>query len=367
MTEKKNPYRVGIIGGGKKAYGHARGYEWHPRTQVVAVADTDPENLKLFADTFKIPGYANYQDMLAKEKIDIAAPILPVTPNPSVVIGCAKAGVKAIYCEKPIAAKLSDADAMVAECKKRNIVFAGGDAYINIPEHWKVLELIKSGELGRVQSINLYQATDEISGGGCQGLSALRRFAFDAPTDWVTGWCGGDPKSDDDQNMGGVVQFSNGVTGFIHNKNVGKDGIEVLCEKGYYTSSWDSGHLFRTGSKRNQYVEDAHFFDEFGGTDGWLTPSGRRQKGGMVSLIDAMEHGKPLRCSGENLRDVLEIAIALRESHRRGFAAVKLPLPDRSLTLNAAKGRMLNKKEVYGKDWYAPVIARAASGTAKGD
>ena len=72
----------------------------NPLTEVVAFADTDPENLELYCEYYGVPGYSDYREMLEKEQIDIAAPILPVRPNPEVVIGCAEAGVKAILCEK---------------------------------------------------------------------------------------------------------------------------------------------------------------------------------------------------------------------------------------------------------------------------
>ena len=59
--------------------------------------------------------------------LDIAAPILPVKPNPGVVIDCARAGVKAIYCEKPMAASLDEADRMpVEETSSRGIALAFG-------------------------------------------------------------------------------------------------------------------------------------------------------------------------------------------------------------------------------------------------
>ena len=76
-------YRVGIIGGGRKGSQHARAYVLNPLTDVVAIADTDPENLELFCGRFNVPGYSDYKEMLEKEQIDIAAPILPVTPNPA--------------------------------------------------------------------------------------------------------------------------------------------------------------------------------------------------------------------------------------------------------------------------------------------
>ena len=82
-------YRVGLIGAGRKGTQHARAYMLDPRAEVVAVADGDPENLALFQKRTGVPGYADYREMLAKEEIDIAAPILPVSANAAGVIGCA--------------------------------------------------------------------------------------------------------------------------------------------------------------------------------------------------------------------------------------------------------------------------------------
>lgn len=357
--EKDSIYRVGLIGCGRKGHGHARGYFGNPRTEIVAAADPDADNMKLFLDRFPVNGYSDYHEMLAAEEIDIAAPILPVQPNPQVVLDCAAAGVKAIYCEKPMAASLAESDAMVAACAERGIAFAAGDAYRNMPQHWKVKRLIDSGELGDVQSINLYQSTDEISGGGCQGLSVMRLFAGDAEVDRVTGWCTGDPHSDEDQGMGGHVRFKNGIDGFIHNKRTPKEGIEVLCSRGVYHSNWFGGRLWRGVAFEDQ-TEDLAFFDEYGGTTGWMEPSGMRQRGGIESIIASLDTGIEPRCSGDNMRKVLEMAIGLRESHRNDFAPIRFPLQDRTLRIIPDKSRYLNKKEAMGEDWYAGQIQAAA-------
>src|SRR5262249_37192278 len=160
----------------------------------------------------------------------------PVKPNPSVVIGCAESGsgLKAIFCEKPMATSLEEADRMVEACRSRGILFAAGDMYRNYPQLWKARAMIDAGELGAVESMNLYQATDEISGGGCQGLSVMRMFARDSEVDWVTGWVKGDPASDEDQGAGGYVRFKNGIECFIHSNRGAKQGIEVLCSKGVF-------------------------------------------------------------------------------------------------------------------------------------
>ena len=51
----------------------------------------------------------------------------------------------------------------------------------------------------------------------------------------------------------------------------------------------------------------------------------------VEDLINAIENGTSPKCSGEDGREALEVAIALRESHRRGCVKVELPVEDRSL------------------------------------
>jgi len=70
-------------------------------------------------------------------------------------------------------------------------------------------------------------------------------------------------------------------------------------------------------------------------------------------LIDAMETGRPPRCSGEDGLKALEIGIAIRESHRRGGVKLELPLEDRSL--------MIMSSETIGDD--IPKRVRREQGT----
>ena len=62
-------YRVGVIGAGRKGTQHARAYDLNPRSEVVAVADTDEENRERFRERFGVPGYADYREMLEQEEI----------------------------------------------------------------------------------------------------------------------------------------------------------------------------------------------------------------------------------------------------------------------------------------------------------
>ena len=55
--------------------------------------------------------------------------------------------------------------------------------------------------------------------------------------------------------------------------------------------------------------------------------------GQVKDAIECIETGKTPNCSGDMGRHLLEIAIAIRESHRLGNVRVDLPLADRGLAL----------------------------------
>jgi predicted dehydrogenase len=57
----------------------------------------------------------------------------------------------------------------------------------------------------------------------------------------------------------------------------------------------------------------------------------------VLDLIECLETGKQPTCSGEDGRAALEIALALRESHRHGGRRIDLPLADRSLAIRSAE------------------------------
>jgi hypothetical protein len=54
-------------------------------------------------------------------------------------------------------------------------------------------------------------------------------------------------------------------------------------------------------------------------------------------LLEAVEQGRPPRCSGDDGLAALEVAMALRESHRRGGVKVELPVADRSLAIHSSE------------------------------
>ena len=345
-------YKVGFIGCGLMAMHHASAYYLNPQTEIVAASDVDNDNLELFCKRFDVSNYyLNYQDMLENETLDIIAPILPVKNNPNAVINSAQTQVKGIYCEKPIASKLSDADQMVDECDKNGIIFACGDAMRNYPQLSKALEFIKEGGLGKIKSINAYEPTNEISGGGCQTLSVVQMFAFDSKIETVIGWMD-DPLSDNDQSMGGYIKFTNGIECFLNNKESVKKGIEVIGTEGiFYHAGWNNfsiskkdpdGYLREINYNLPTVSQSNH---QLTNRIGNLYNPGFRTTESINSFVSSIDTGEPLRCPGFVMRNSLEIAIALRESARQNNLPISMPLINRSQNLYPVIGRLENKKE----------------------
>jgi len=357
VADKSFKYRVGVVGCGRKGTVHARSFDTNPLAKVVAGADPDKENLDIFTKRFNCPGYSSYQEMLQKEKIDIVLAILPVSPNPSVVIGCAEMGVKAIQCEKPMAASLADADRMVEVCRKNNVKLAVGDLDRNITHYHKAMEYIRSGAIGEVQSIIVSNGAGvELAGGGIQQFSLARLFAGDVDAAWAIGWVNGDPNTELDMGGSGIVRFVNGVEAFFTKESTAKYGYEVLCTKGTFYADGQRAYLWKTkeGAHRRSgnYVEPVEgvlptigLYENRGTYDaeGWRYFP--RNNDTAASLVEALDKGIEPRANGDNGRKALELAIAFRESARLGHVPVRLPLPNRNIRMVPAPTRMGNKKE----------------------
>ena len=362
---QKRKWRVAQIGCGQKGTSHARAHVLVGRSEIVAAADRDAENLELFCKRFNVPGYTSYEELLSKEQdIDIASAILSSGNNHDAVVACARAGVKAIQSEKPIAQSLADADHMVEECRSRGVWYACGDVERNWSYYWKAREILESGELGEVQSINYFS----VSPGrwDVQGISLMRMFAFDADVDWAIGWVHKDQVSDHDTGgYAGHVRFTNGIDGYLHRKPSARVGFEVLCDRGLFRSDMRFMHMWKAEEdpdrpSRSVLTEMDGLFptESFQGItvgdyddEGWRHP-GTRCLHTINALIDSVEQGIEPRGNGDNGRKALEITIALRESHRRGHTPVQLPLEDRDQTMILGRGGPLDKKPVYGREKY---------------
>lgn len=150
------PVRVGIVGQGRSGWGiHAALLKELPEHyQVVAVSDPLADRCKEAVATFGCAAYLTIEELLADPAIElvvVAPPTFLHTPN---TIQALEAG-KAVVCEKPMAANLSDADRMIETARRTGSLLTVFQNRRYDPDMVKVRQVIESGVLGRIVQIKL--------------------------------------------------------------------------------------------------------------------------------------------------------------------------------------------------------------------
>ncbi len=141
--------RLGIIGCGDMGFWHARNLNKMKETEIVASSDINSDNLKRFTNEFKIKySFSDYTQILDIKEIEGVLICLPTFLHRVAVISAASKG-KHIFCEKPIAMALEDADEMIKVCRENRIKFMLGFVR-RFDNFWrKAREVIKEDLLGR--------------------------------------------------------------------------------------------------------------------------------------------------------------------------------------------------------------------------
>ena len=134
---------------------HADAYEMHPRVDLVAGATRDPDRQARFREKRGKAVYGDYRQLLEKERPDLVSIATPAMVHVEMVIAAAKAGVKAIWCEKAMAVSLDECDQMIAACEKSGTVLC-----INHQRRWDdryqaLRRLLQTGEIGKLQAIQI--------------------------------------------------------------------------------------------------------------------------------------------------------------------------------------------------------------------
>jgi predicted dehydrogenase len=145
--------RIGILGAADIARSFAAGLRSCETVTITAVASRDIAKAKRFAaDTGVAGAYGSYQELLADPAIDAIYNPLPNSLHAEWSIRAIEAG-KHVLCEKPLAATAADARAMFAAAQRHGKTLREGFPYRSQPHAMKLKELLESGAIGGVQTI----------------------------------------------------------------------------------------------------------------------------------------------------------------------------------------------------------------------
>jgi predicted dehydrogenase len=143
--------RLGVIGAGFMGGLHARAAHESHLAEVVAVADIDAGRAEALATNYGGKTYTGVQEMLERESLDAVVVTTPENDHRQAVVMAAEKGCH-VFVEKPIAASLADADAMISACNAAKVKLMVGYILRFEPAYVKIKEAVAAGTMGTLMS-----------------------------------------------------------------------------------------------------------------------------------------------------------------------------------------------------------------------
>ena len=138
-----------LVGCGRISERHLEAIAAQPQLQLVAVCDEIPERAQAAAEKVRVPAFASYPEMLAEVEADGVVICTPSGLHPRQGILAAKRGLHVI-CEKPMATRLEEADALVEACDSAGVyLFVVKQNRLN-PAVQMLKKAIDDGRFGRI-------------------------------------------------------------------------------------------------------------------------------------------------------------------------------------------------------------------------
>jgi predicted dehydrogenase len=312
-------------------YSHASALAATPGVEVVAGCDINPAVCETFKQNWgdRWPGvktYTDYREMLEREQIDVLSVVTPDFLHRDVVIAGVEAGVKGIFCDKPLSTSLADADAMLAAVQERGVTLS-----VNVTRRWKpsyvaAREDVRAGKIGPVSQVTVHYGGERamLYRNHSHFLDLICFFAESEP-EWViaeleagyesygTEYKGdGGKTTSSEPGVNAYIGFRNGVRGFL-------SGMKN-------TSPEISADVY--GATGRIHVNDdlaVRVVPAEGGlTQQVLVPRSTRDgmAAAVAELIEAMEAGRPTTSPPEAARQTVALTEAILESQARGNAKV---------------------------------------------
>jgi predicted dehydrogenase len=309
------------------------------RNQLAAVASRTQESADSYAREWKIArAYGSYEALLADPEIDVIYNPLPNHLHAEWTIKAVEAG-KHVLCEKPLALRVEEVDAIRAAARKYGRVVTEAFMYRHHPQTLKVQELVQAGSLGTLKLIRgsfsyvLSSETDvrldpAMGGGsiwdvGCYPISYARSVVGADPLD-VFGWQVTGP-TEIDETFVGQLRFANDLL-------VQFDSSFVIPFHAFMEIVGSEGTLniprpFKPGIDEKIYLtrDDKTETIKIKGSELYI--------GEVEDMADAILLGREPRISLDDSRANVAVILSLLESARTG-TAVKLSLLDRTASLD---------------------------------
>ena len=358
-------YRAGLVGCGRigtlwetdppTPLTHAGALTMLPQTELVAGASRSREHVEHFGRQWGIDAlYLDYQEMLERERLDVLAIATHPGLHRDIVLAAIASGVRAIFCEKPFALMLSDADTMVEACREAGCILTVNHSRRWHPTYVKARELLTEGAIGDLVSMYgvcmgakpypAWQAEHEgpLLHDAVHIFDLLRFYAGNVRSVTGTALRRRQPFRVEDDSQA-VFEFENGVSAVTLVNELsryarglvelhGTDGNMILDDRN--PALWTAVEITQAHRKEpDSQIEWCELrplpFPE--------TPRRRPLLDAFAELVACLEHGGTPRSAGEDGVASLEMVLAIYESQLAGNCPVTMPLENRESALYALR------------------------------
>jgi predicted dehydrogenase len=315
--------RVGIVGAGTMGAVHAAAWR-STEARLIGCVSAQQSQSDQLAALHEIRRYHAFTDLL--EDVDIVDICTPTATHQSMVLEAAQAG-KHVLCEKPIALRQEDGEAMIQACQKAGVRFFVCMVVRFFPQYRLAKDLVNEGKIGNLTVLRLKRVSyppqkkgdnwylDESRSGGMIVDLMIHDFDF-------ARWVGGEVqrifarRSRSDQGMAeyaqAILRFQSGAIGLIEGgwaypPGIFRTGFDLSGSDGLI--EWNSD---QPGPVHVLHVPEA----EDAGAVG-LPISGIAEDPYTIEIghaYDAIRTEKAFDVTAEDAVQSLRIALAARES-----------------------------------------------------
>ncbi len=138
---------IGIVGAGTMGRFHANGYKEISEAEPMAIFDVVEAGARKFAEEYGVRVCSSLDEVLGDPDVGIVDICTPTPSHKEIFIRGLEAG-KHLFCEKPLARTLTDAEEMLALSRKGKGKYSVGHVLRFFQEYETIRKLLDAGEVG---------------------------------------------------------------------------------------------------------------------------------------------------------------------------------------------------------------------------
>ena len=329
-------WNFGIIGAGLIADFHAKAIQSIKNARLTGICGSNPEKVSLLTGKYKCKAFADQEEMLNSDDIEIVTIATPSGAHMEPVIEAARHGKHAI-CEKPLEISLDRIDRMIEAHSRAGTRLGGIFNYRFNDSLGHLKKAVDSGRFGTITYASVHvpwwrnetyykdswHGTLELDGGGALINQAIHMIDIlqylMGPVDSLQAYTATlAHQIEVEDTATAILQFKNRALGFIYGTTASFPGqfrrLEITGTKGTVILVENSFKTWQFQDMTDNDAEIVKSFSQIEGGGGVSDPAAipfEPHARNISSFIDSVETGRPFEIEGTEARKAVEIILAI--------------------------------------------------------